>query len=73
MGDHVLFGDGALAAGFDIINWVVYPNQSFQKVKVGRIDPLASSGKEFTIDEKTITWHRKFNQVRSKGQRYMCY
>ncbi|XP_044295008.1 vomeronasal type-2 receptor 116-like, partial [Varanus komodoensis] len=54
---------GELAAGFDLINWVTFPNQSFLRVKVGGVDPQAVSGQEFTINKEAITWHRAFHQV----------
>nr|XP_056720577.1 uncharacterized protein LOC130490792 [Euleptes europaea] len=63
MGDSVFFRNGELQFGFDIINWVTFPNQSFQRVKVGRMDPLASPGQEFTIDKQKITWHSRFKQM----------
>ncbi|XP_053117327.1 vomeronasal type-2 receptor 26-like [Hemicordylus capensis] len=64
-GEHVCFDEnGELEAGFDIINWVTFPNQSFMRVKVGRIDPKASSHKVFTIYEDVIVWPSRFNQAR---------
>ncbi|XP_028560317.2 vomeronasal type-2 receptor 26-like [Podarcis muralis] len=64
-GDTVSFDkNGELAAGFDIINWVTFPNQSFVKVKVGRVDAQASLGEVFTVKEEVITWHSAFNQVK---------
>lgn len=55
---------GELARGsFDLINWVTFSNQSFLKVKAGRMDPGAFPEKEFTINEDIITWHSTFNQV----------
>ncbi|XP_067326613.1 vomeronasal type-2 receptor 26-like [Anolis sagrei] len=63
-GDTVAFDEnGELAAGFDIMNWVTFPNQSFLKVKVGNMDPHAFLGKEFSINEEAITLHNIFNQV----------
>ncbi|XP_066486031.1 vomeronasal type-2 receptor 26-like [Tiliqua scincoides] len=63
-GDLVSFDEeGQLASGFDLINWVTFPNQSFIREKVGMMDPLAFPGKEFTINEEAITWHSMFNQV----------
>ncbi|XP_029140390.1 vomeronasal type-2 receptor 26-like [Protobothrops mucrosquamatus] len=54
---------GELIAGFDIINWVTFPNQSFQRVKVGRVAALGSPEKVFTISENAIIWPNNFNQV----------
>ncbi|XP_066486308.1 vomeronasal type-2 receptor 26-like [Tiliqua scincoides] len=63
-GDLVSFDEnGELAAGFDIINWLTFPNQSFSYVKVGRMDPEALLGGKFTIIDEHITWHSVFNQV----------
>ncbi|XP_066486267.1 vomeronasal type-2 receptor 26-like [Tiliqua scincoides] len=63
-GDTVYFNkEGELAAGFDIINWITFPNQSFAKVKLGWMDPWAPGGKEFGINDEAIKWHNMFNQV----------
>ncbi|XP_053215985.1 vomeronasal type-2 receptor 26-like [Podarcis raffonei] len=63
-GDQLsLDGKGELKSGFDIINWVTFPNKSFSRVKVGRMDPWAFSGREFMISEEIITWHSKFKQM----------
>lgn len=55
--------DGEAAAGFDIINWVTFPNQTFLRVKVGEIDMQAPRGKMFSINDKIIVWNNRFNQV----------
>ncbi|XP_062992851.1 vomeronasal type-2 receptor 26-like [Elgaria multicarinata webbii] len=61
VGDEFVFDlNRELVAGFDIINWVTFPNQSVQKVKIGRVDPQAKS---FAINEGAITWHKRFNQT----------
>nr|XP_034957883.1 vomeronasal type-2 receptor 26-like [Zootoca vivipara] len=63
-GDTVFFNEKReLEGGFDIINWVTFPNKSFLRVKVGEMDPQAPLGSDFSIDEKIITWHQSFNQV----------
>ncbi|KAF7238012.1 Vomeronasal type-2 receptor 26 [Varanus komodoensis] len=64
VGDQVsLDENGELESGFDIINWVTFPNKSFSRVKVGRMDPWDVQAKELTIDEDTITWHDAFDQL----------
>ncbi|XP_070810213.1 vomeronasal type-2 receptor 26-like [Pituophis catenifer annectens] len=63
-GDKVSFDKkGELLDGFDIINWVTFPNKSFVKVKVGQMDPQAPSGRRFSINERKITWPAHFNQT----------
>ncbi|XP_077774272.1 vomeronasal type-2 receptor 26-like [Podarcis muralis] len=59
-GDTVSFDqNGEIVAGFDVINWIVFPNQSFHRVKVGRVDP----NQVFTINADAITWYSGFNQT----------
>ncbi|XP_060138027.1 vomeronasal type-2 receptor 26-like [Zootoca vivipara] len=50
-------------AGFDITNLVTFPNNSFMRVKVGRVGVEAAPGQEFTLDDNQIVWHRSFHQV----------
>ncbi|XP_026578981.1 vomeronasal type-2 receptor 26-like [Pseudonaja textilis] len=55
--------NGELETGFDIMNWITFPNLSFLKVRVGGIDIMDSQEALFTIDEDDIVWPRRFNQV----------
>ncbi|XP_034264099.2 vomeronasal type-2 receptor 26-like [Pantherophis guttatus] len=62
-GDIISFNqNGEQIVGFDIINWVTFPNQSFHRVKVGMIDPHASSKSAFLIDDGHIVWPVRFTQ-----------
>ncbi|XP_058038479.1 vomeronasal type-2 receptor 26-like [Ahaetulla prasina] len=54
--------NGEQIVGFDILNWVTFPNQSFQRVKVGMIDPHASSKSAFLIDDSRIVWPVRLTQ-----------
>ncbi|XP_077774265.1 vomeronasal type-2 receptor 26-like [Podarcis muralis] len=63
-GDEVSFNQyGEVITGLDIINWIISSNQSFHRVRVGRMDPKASPDRAFTLDEDAITWHSWFNQT----------
>ncbi|KAF7235020.1 Vomeronasal type-2 receptor 26 [Varanus komodoensis] len=63
-GDKVSFNEnGELVTGFDVINWIVSSNQSFRRVKVGRMDAKAAPDHAFTISPDSITWNSWFNQV----------
>ncbi|XP_063158727.1 vomeronasal type-2 receptor 26-like [Candoia aspera] len=62
-GDMISFNqNGERIVGFDIINWITFPNQSFHRVKVGMVDPHASSESAFVIDDSHIVWPNRFNQ-----------
>ncbi|XP_066486716.1 vomeronasal type-2 receptor 26-like [Tiliqua scincoides] len=63
-GEMVSFDpDGNLVAGFNIINWVTFPNQSFRRVKVGRIEPKVSEDILLSIDDDALVWPSRFNQA----------
>ncbi|KAH0626606.1 hypothetical protein JD844_001686 [Phrynosoma platyrhinos] len=52
-----------LIASFDVTNWLMFPNGSLFRVKVGRLEPHAPPGKELTINDDEIVWHESFHQV----------
>ncbi|XP_070810881.1 vomeronasal type-2 receptor 26-like [Pituophis catenifer annectens] len=63
-GERVFLNEkGEATGGFDITNLITFPNRSFQRVKVGKMDLKAPKGKELLIDEDVIIWHPAFNQV----------
>ncbi|XP_061447532.1 vomeronasal type-2 receptor 26-like [Rhineura floridana] len=64
VGEEIFFDkSGELATGYDVINTVTFPNKSICKVRVGRMDPLAPEGKQFTINGSATVWNHKFNQT----------
>ncbi|XP_007439409.1 vomeronasal type-2 receptor 26-like [Python bivittatus] len=63
-GERVFLNEKREATGgFDITSLITFPNRSFQRVRVGQLDPSAPKGKELFIDEGLIVWHPAFNQV----------
>ncbi|XP_028560688.2 vomeronasal type-2 receptor 26-like [Podarcis muralis] len=77
---------GEMGGGFDINNMVIFPNRSFQRVKVGSV----SEGKGFIIHKAMIIWPRGFNQgipisvcsdscqsgyrkQKKEGKKFCCY
>ncbi|XP_070585121.1 vomeronasal type-2 receptor 26-like [Erythrolamprus reginae] len=63
-GDEIkLNEDGALDAGFDIVNLITFPNNSYINIPVGELDPQAPAGKTFFIHQDKIRWHHGFTQL----------
>ncbi|XP_034286055.2 vomeronasal type-2 receptor 26-like [Pantherophis guttatus] len=63
-GEQVSFGpNGELETGFDVFNWVTFPNKSFLKVQIGKIDPMAPPKKLLTISANDAVWPLIFNQT----------
>ncbi|XP_026576829.1 vomeronasal type-2 receptor 26-like [Pseudonaja textilis] len=63
-GEKIFFDqNGKVAAGFDIINWVTFPNQSFLKIKVGKVNPSAQLESLLSLSADNIVWANLFNQT----------
>ncbi|XP_066486377.1 vomeronasal type-2 receptor 26-like [Tiliqua scincoides] len=63
-GDMVSFNqNGELIAGFDVINGIIFCNQSLHRLKVGSVDPQAPPDQALSINEDAITWPNWFNQT----------
>ncbi|XP_060128199.1 vomeronasal type-2 receptor 26-like [Zootoca vivipara] len=61
--EQYLDENGALAIDFDIVNWVLFPNNSHARVEVGRIEKEAFSKLKFTISPEAIVWPLFFNKT----------
>ncbi|XP_061447527.1 vomeronasal type-2 receptor 26-like [Rhineura floridana] len=67
-GEEIFFDEnGQLTTGYDIINTITFPNFSFHRVRIGRIDPLVPEEKQFIINGNAIVWNHKFNQTQPKS------
>nr|XP_028573611.1 vomeronasal type-2 receptor 26-like [Podarcis muralis] len=63
MGGLYLDENGKLPIMFDIENWVVLPNESCVRVKIGSIEREASTDFKLTINPEAIVWPKWFNQT----------
>uniref|UniRef100_L7MZI8 G-protein coupled receptors family 3 profile domain-containing protein n=1 Tax=Anolis carolinensis TaxID=28377 RepID=L7MZI8_ANOCA len=63
-GEIISFNDhGELITGFDIMNLVIFPNNSFLKTKIGMVNPNNHDGNQFITNENMMEWRARFNQV----------
>ncbi|XP_028560440.2 vomeronasal type-2 receptor 26-like [Podarcis muralis] len=60
--------NGELTTGYDVINTITFPNESIHKVRVGRLNPQATEGKQFTINGSAVVWHHKFKQIQPQSR-----
>uniref|UniRef100_A0A670J696 G-protein coupled receptors family 3 profile domain-containing protein n=1 Tax=Podarcis muralis TaxID=64176 RepID=A0A670J696_PODMU len=73
-GDTVFFNEKReLEGGFDIINWVTFPNKSFLRVKVGKMDPQAPLGIAISHLYKRILKGNIYHRQRKEGEPFCCY
>ncbi|XP_063158513.1 vomeronasal type-2 receptor 26-like [Candoia aspera] len=64
IGEQISFDqNGVFLTKFDAMNWVLFPNKSFVKVKIGTINSQASRDQKWTMNKNPIGWHNWFNQV----------
>nr|XP_056720079.1 vomeronasal type-2 receptor 26-like [Euleptes europaea] len=63
-GDEVTFNEhGELNGGFDITNLVTFPNRSYVRVRIGRLDPQVPLSQRLIINEDRIKWNRHLAQL----------
>ncbi|XP_053120585.1 vomeronasal type-2 receptor 26-like [Hemicordylus capensis] len=63
-GDEIFLNENMeLSVGYDIVNWIIFPNKSFTQVRVGMIDSQAALDEKFIIEKNAIIWPEKFNQT----------
>uniref|UniRef100_A0A8D2IYU6 G-protein coupled receptors family 3 profile domain-containing protein n=1 Tax=Varanus komodoensis TaxID=61221 RepID=A0A8D2IYU6_VARKO len=73
-GDKVSFNEnGELVTGFDVINWIVSSNQSFRRVKVGRMDAQAAPGKAQPLSACSESCNPGSRKKVKEGEPFCCY
>ncbi|XP_015268523.1 PREDICTED: vomeronasal type-2 receptor 26-like [Gekko japonicus] len=63
-GETVFFNaNQEVEGGFDVMNLVIFPNKSYDKMRIGKLNPEVFEGNELIIDVDRIVWQSRFNQV----------
>ncbi|XP_015266911.1 PREDICTED: vomeronasal type-2 receptor 26-like [Gekko japonicus] len=63
-GDEITFNDhGELEGGFDITNLITFSNNSYVRVKVGRLNPRVPASQTLILEEDRINWHTGLSQM----------
>nr|XP_008113649.1 PREDICTED: vomeronasal type-2 receptor 26 [Anolis carolinensis] len=83
VGEQISFNkNGELVSGLDIVNWVTFPNETFSRVKVGRIDPQSLPTVEFTVHEDAMAQplslcndhcYPGYSKRKKEGKPFCCY
>ncbi|XP_032070530.1 vomeronasal type-2 receptor 26-like [Thamnophis elegans] len=69
-GDDVqLSEDGLGSARYDLLNWVLLPNESLVSVKIEQIDPETPLGQDLNINSDAIVWAPKSSSVNQGATR----
>ncbi|XP_034261150.2 vomeronasal type-2 receptor 26-like [Pantherophis guttatus] len=64
IGEKISFDqNGVLLTTFDVINWVLFPNESLIGVKVGMINSQVTRDHKLMMNKNPIVWHSWFNEV----------
>ncbi|XP_054836286.1 vomeronasal type-2 receptor 26-like [Eublepharis macularius] len=81
--ETVYFNDNMeMGGGFDVMNLVTFPNKSFHRLKVGKVDPDASEGKKMIIYEDMIVLpisvcndycQPGYQKKKKEGEKFCCY
>uniref|UniRef100_A0A670K2F4 G-protein coupled receptors family 3 profile domain-containing protein n=1 Tax=Podarcis muralis TaxID=64176 RepID=A0A670K2F4_PODMU len=82
-GETISFNDQwEISGGFDIMNLITFPNNSFQRIKVGSVAPHVADRKGITISENKIVLplsvcneycHHGHEKKRKEGEKFCCY
>ncbi|XP_013907327.1 PREDICTED: vomeronasal type-2 receptor 26-like [Thamnophis sirtalis] len=63
-GDKIYFNeDQESTDGYDIVNCIIFPNESFSQVKVGRVEQQSLKNLVFTFKDNAVVWNNWFNQT----------
>ncbi|XP_042329627.1 vomeronasal type-2 receptor 26-like [Sceloporus undulatus] len=65
-GEEVFFDEnGDLYSGYDILNWIILPNNSPVAIQVGSLEHQSAMDLTITINDETVVWNNRYNQVKT--------
>lgn len=74
IGEKVSFDqNGVLLTTFDVINWVLFPNESLIGVKVGMINSQVTRDHKLMMNKNPIVWHSWFNKVGHNCTKFLLW
>ncbi|XP_058038503.1 vomeronasal type-2 receptor 26-like [Ahaetulla prasina] len=74
IGEMISFDEnGNLEVGFDIVNWVTFPNLSLHRVKVGRFDFRTPKGQAQPLSLCNEPCHKGQSKTKKEGKPFCCY
>ncbi|XP_069802757.1 vomeronasal type-2 receptor 26-like [Dendropsophus ebraccatus] len=62
-GENFYFDNGEIPGKYDILNWLITPNNTIQINEIGTYTKSAPLGKQLNLNESAIQWHKSFKKV----------
>ncbi|KAH0626637.1 hypothetical protein JD844_001727, partial [Phrynosoma platyrhinos] len=64
VGEEVFFDENAdLHSGYDILNWVILPNNTPVATQLGSLENLDAMDPTITINDEAVVWNNRYSQV----------
>ncbi|XP_075422813.1 vomeronasal type-2 receptor 26-like [Ascaphus truei] len=72
-GDEIFFDEmGSLASKLDLLNYVIYPNETSSSIQVGQYLSSTSHGQQLLVNDSVIMWGSNITGVSNNIPRSVC-